>query len=496
MDVDEQRPVAPLREEEGPSLRDTLNVLYKRKFILTFLNIALPLGALLACFLVDPIYESTAKVMVTAKKENATLLQTQRDSSAALNVNLNVDEIDLNSEMEVLRSLDLWIRTIKKLNLDQQKKPQGILAPIKIFIKGLLGRDQTQAAGGADESVRIRKIAENSLRNFKVTPVLKSRVLDLSYRDSNPALAQQVLQTLLELYVPYHLEVYALPGAQGFFSGQGDLYKTKYDEADQTLADFKKRWGISLPEKQKSELITTIRQIEDSLVDLRSNLSQYEFMISALKQGMLPTGQLAASMQRGNENTVINIIVTQLLRAEQKQLQSTETFSRESRDNRATGELVSELRKRLLDALNTEVSNLTAKRDSLDASLKAKQNELQVLEEKAEEARRLSLDVTIAKERYLQYISKEEEARLENLKAGKHMENVSIVARPFLPSDPIFPKTLLYVLGALFASFPLGIGLILLVNFFDHTFANPADVKAASKYDVLASIGKLRKGPT
>jgi uncharacterized protein involved in exopolysaccharide biosynthesis len=485
--------VGQMKEDEGPSLRDTLNILFRRKRILLFLNIFLPLAVLGICFLVDPVYESSAKVIVTAKKENATLLQGPKDSSAAMYVNLNVDETDLNSEMELLKSLDLWIRTVKTLNLSQTGEQKGFIRSTLSNLKRGLGFS-SEKAGASDRA--DRQIAELLLRDFKVIPGVKSKVLDLSFKSNDPVQAQKILATLLDLYIPYHLEVYSLPGAQGFFSGQGDMYKERYEKADAELADFKRKWGISLPEKQKSEIITTIKQIEDALVELKANRSQYEYMLSALNQGILPTGQLASSMQRGNENTVINIIISQLIRAEQKQLQSGETFSAESRDHRASSDLVKELNRRLKDAMQSEVQTMAAKQKSLEASLKIKQDELQVLEDKGDEARRLQLDVNIAKERYLQYVTKEEEARLENLKVGKHLVNVSIVTKPFLPTDPIFPKTLLYVLGAFFLSFPLGIGLILILNFFDHTFQSPREMESVTDMRVLASIGNLKKMQT
>ena len=104
-------------EESHFSLRDALGLFYRKIAILKITLVVLPLAVLLACFLLPPVYESTAKVIVTGKQENTTLLQVPADRATSSFFNLNVDEIDLNSEMELLKSIDLWILTVKKLGL-------------------------------------------------------------------------------------------------------------------------------------------------------------------------------------------------------------------------------------------------------------------------------------------------------------------------------------------------------------------------------------------
>jgi uncharacterized protein involved in exopolysaccharide biosynthesis len=357
-----------------------------------------------------------------------------------------------------------------------------------------LGGKKPQPATADGESPEIQKIAEGLIKNLKITAVVKSKVLDLTFKYSDPVMDQKILATLLDQYIPYHMEVYSLPGAEKFFSGQSDLYKQKYEEADRELAGFKKKWGLSLAERQKTELITFIKQIQDVLVEVNSNLSQYRVMLASVKRGFLPSGQLASGAQRSGENTYINIVSSQLLRAVQKQWQTAEVFLVSSRDYQATADMVTELTKKYEEALQGELNVVEAKKKSLEQSLKEKEEQLELLEEKSEEARRMQLDATVAKERYLQYLSKEEEARLENLKGGSQVRDVSVVGKPLTPTEPVFPKTFLFVLGAFFLAIPVGMGAILTAHFLDHTFDNPRTLEAQTGYPVLASLGKVQTG--
>jgi uncharacterized protein involved in exopolysaccharide biosynthesis len=481
------------------SVRDILSILFRRIYVLKFLMIILPLAVFVSSLLVTPIYRTSAKIMIQAKKENATLLQTPRDPGFSSYVNLNVDEIDLNSEMELLQSMDLWVQVVNKLGL--QKQVEAKQSAIKESVKGLVhsvrnavGLPKKEFRGDSEESIATRDTAQALLRNFMVVPVQKSKILDLTFDYSDPEMVKKILSTLLDLYIPYHIEANAVHGAEIFFSGQGEMYSKKLEEAELELAAFKKKWGISSPEKQKGELIGSIKQIEDLLIEANSNLSQYEYMLNSTKKGIVPSGQLAASATRGNENTVINVIATQLIRAEQKRLQSSEVFGENSRDYRAAIDLVADLSSKLQNAIQNEIDVIKTKKISLEQSLTDKKNELQILEEKSEEAKTLQLRALIAKERYLQYVSKEEEARLENLKVGNRLVNVNIVARPFVPTSPIFPQIGLFTLAAFLISIPLGIGIILMINMFDHTFNHPRDIEQHTGYKVLATVNLLKKG--
>jgi uncharacterized protein involved in exopolysaccharide biosynthesis len=486
-------------EEQGLSLRDTLSIFFRRIYLLYVMVVLLPLATLVACMVVNPIYESTAKIIVTAKRETSTLLQYPKEMAAQMSFNLNVDETDLNSEMELLRSTDLWIQTVKKLGVEAFKRGEsgtirGWLKQVNEMLGKPLGGKKPQAGALDAESAEIQKIAEGLIKDLKITAAIKSKVLDLSFKYSDPVMAQKILATLLDLYIPYHMEVYSLPGAEKFFSGQSDLYKQKYETADRDLAEFKKKWGLSLAERQKTELITFIKQIQDALVEVNSNLSQYQVMLTSVKKGYLPAGQLTAGTQRGSENTFINIVSSQLLRAVQKQWQTAEIYQPGSRDYQATADMVRDLTKKFGEALEGEVDIIEAKKISLEQSLKEKEEQLGLLEEKSEEARRLQLDATVAKERYLQYLSKEEEARLENLKGGTQVRDVSVLGKPLTPAEPIFPKTFLFVLGSLFLAIPVGMGAILTAHFLDHTFDNPRMLEAHTGYPVLASLGKAQTG--
>ena len=484
-----------MQEPKGLTVRDLLNVIYKRILILKLVVILVPIAVLLACLVAKPVYQVGAKLIVTAKRDEASLLAPSGPGPSRI-LNLNVDEIDLNSEMEILRSPDLWTKTVKALGLNFFKNEKGSIAnligSVSGEIRGLLGPTKELSKDENTEAARDRAVATRLMTNFEVTPVAKSKVLNLSFKDSNPERVQKILSTLLKVYIPFHSQVYSMPGVQGFFTEQLTAAKEKFDLLRQKNTEFRKKWNLSVPERQETELITTLKMLEDAITDVNSNLNQFQKMLILLKQGNMPTGQLAPSAQRGNESTVINVLAVQLLQAGQKQLQVGEAFTANSRDYRAAQDQFNQINSKFVSALASESSVLDVKRASLEEGKKRVLSQMQTLLQKGEELRTMQLELSVAREQYLQFVSKEQAARMEGTESRQKLVDVKILGQPFIPRNPIFPKTGLYVLLAFVFSFPLGIGIIFVATFLDHSFDDPSRLEDATGYKVLATFGKIK----
>lgn len=490
-----------MKDEQVLSLRDLLNIVYRRIWVLKILVPVFPSLVLLACLLVTPSYESTAKVLITGKKESASLLAGSSTTGPAKIVNLNIDEMDLNSEMEIMQSLDLWTKTAEALGPGFWEHARlGAAARLMRTVSGwvaeFLGTGPPTEGEKKDSSEILRRRAKTLASGFTATPVPKSRALDLGMRYSDPNQVQKILSVLLDQYIPYHSQVYSVPGVEAFFEEQLRLAKDTYETANKDLTEYRKRWNLALPERQKTELIAMLKAMDDSLLDVSSNLSQYEEMTTLLKQGAMPSGQLAPGMQRGGENTVINVAAVQLLQAEQKQLQVGEIFTTQSRDYKAASQQYEDITAKFKSLMEGELSILRTKKAVLESNRESLIEQMRILIEKTEEARFLQLQETVTKDQYLQLLAKTQEARFENLEARQKLVDVKIIGKPLTPSAPVFPRTGLFVFTAFIFSFPLALGIIFTMSFFDDTFGSPGQLQKATGYQVLATLGLFRTHET
>lgn len=489
-----------MTDEQKFTIRDVLNIFFRRIKWLYIIVPLVTLSVIIGCLLVSPVFETAGKVVLTGKRDNSSLLNVTGGVSGPSQIlNLNVDEIDINTEMEILYSLDLWIKTVEKLGADFFKQqPKGVLGALSNELRQSLSfsfGSQPQQSVTLEEAQKdaVLKTAQGLLGAFKVTPTAKSKVLDLSFKYVDNVMATKILTTLLEVYIPYHMKIYSVPGAEVFFTEQLEASKEIYEKADRELTEFKKKWNLALPEKQKQDLIEIIKQLDEAISTAEQNSNQFKTMMTLMSEGVVPSGQLAPGPLRGNENTVINVAAVQLMQAEQRRLQTAEMFTLESRDYRAAAEQLSEVIKRFEGLLLSEMTLLDSKKVSMEKNRQDRINELHEILVRSEEARARQLEVTLAKEQYLQFVAKSEAARLSNIEAQHQLVNVKVLAQPVVPMVPIFPRTGLFVFaGFLFAIF-LSVGLIFIANFFDFTFENPHDLEAVTGYKVLATFGNVDK---
>lgn len=476
-----------MAEDKGLTVRDILNIIYKKILILKLVVILLPLGVLFASLTATPVYEVGTQVIITAKQD-ASLL-TIPAVGAQRNINLNVDEIDQNSETEILKSSDVWLRTVKELGTDFFKSKEwsavsGLVGGIKEIFKSSEKPEQQDDSDLSKE----KAIALSLMSRFEVTPVPKSKILEVSLRDSDPVRVQKTLSKALEVYVQYHSQVYYVQGAQEFFAAELVAAKEKYDLAREVLTQHKQQWGLSVPERQENELIGTLKMLEDALIETGTNVRQYQEMLTLLNNRQIITGQLSAITQR-NESTVSNVIGVQLIQASQKLTQVGQIFTTNSRDYKESDALVNDLYSQFESALSSEISVSSIKKTALEQAHKKIKDQMRTLIEKGDVLRALQLELSVAREQYLQFVAKDQAARLESSEGRKKLVDVRILGQPWLPKAPVFPKTGLYVLLAFIFSFPLGVGIIFVATYLDHSFDDPSSLEAATGYKVLASFG-------
>ncbi len=92
-----------------------------------------------------------------------------------------------------------------------------IVSGLKNELQNVIRSEHSPQKDDDVQLMRNKAIAESLLTKFEVTPVPRSKVLDLTLKDSDPVRVRDILAKLLDVYVPFHSHVYSLPGAQEFF---------------------------------------------------------------------------------------------------------------------------------------------------------------------------------------------------------------------------------------------------------------------------------------
>jgi len=437
-------------------------------------------------FSITPTYRASASIRIEPEAARIFPQQDMFEASASF----LETEAYLETQCEVLRSVALSERVVKKLDLDVDprwiKDDQKVLCWLSSLKSSLV---QDRAGDVA--------LTEKLLDNLEVEPRGRSRIVEISYHSPYPDLASSIVNTLSEEFVQYNIEsrFSTTSKAAGFITTQLEKLKERIAESEKQLLQYVRKNGIV-------GISETENVITQRLADLTESRTKVETDL-ILKQAAYTEIQEANSdrLPQTLKNEEISGLESRLHELEQelanlnavhgarwpaviqvrheisevvRQLQQEREF--------ALGEAVEQAK------LDYEVARNTY--EGLIHSLK-KQKELAThVNEATIQYSILRREVEANKEVYEGLIQKVNEA---GVAAGLSSVNIQIVDSAKIPSTPHRPLTLLNLLLGLVVGVMAGVGIALLLEYTNKTVRTPDDLERHLALSCLGVIPTLPK---
>ena len=233
-------------------------ILNRRWLATLLITISVFIIAQLAASLKKPIYLAEGKLR----------FQRSNTTSSITGLGAEIGKLDplmeqnnpLNTEVEVITSYPIIETTIKRLNL---KDSQGFTLKPQLFLKNLV-----------------------------VKEVKGTNVIQISYNDTNPQIASQVVNEIIKVYLEQNLSSRRAEAsaARQFIEKQLPKAELVVRQAESKLADFKEKNKIISLEEEASKAVQVIGDLQLRINDIQSQLanveSQYQVVIRQL--GMNP----------------------------------------------------------------------------------------------------------------------------------------------------------------------------------------------------------------
>ncbi|MGH8260696.1 MAG: XrtA system polysaccharide chain length determinant [Steroidobacteraceae bacterium] len=368
----------------------------------------------------------------------------------------------------------------------------------------------------------------------KITLDGNGNVYSLHYADRDPAMAQRVVQHLLDAFVEDTLGIKRADSgsAQQFLQQQIHDYEVRLKAAEDRLADFKRR-NVGLMPGQAGDYFTRLQTETTKLEDLQSKLRLAEDRRTELNkqlEGEEPTfGLFASSPSSQGDDTGTGTLDSQIEeykhQLSQLLLQYTDKFPRVIQLNETIAQL--EAQKRALAKapkarasepqvpkdpsqaaafaldLNPVYQNLkidlsrtdldiaglrqqVAEEQHVMADLKSRVNTIPTVEAQLTQ---LTRDYEVTRTQYQALLQRLDSARLsEQAEASNDQVKFRIIeppVRPLVPSSPNRPRLITMVLAAALGA---GIALAVLLNELKPVFLSRAMLAAVTGLPVLGSI--------
>ncbi|BBO87707.1 GumC family protein [Desulfosarcina ovata] len=460
------------------SLRDVFFILFYKAKVFVSTVIVIAAVVIVYSLFTTPLYKASGSVLLKPLFDSSQRLHTQERFDV-----LPVSEQDINSEINIMRSDALLRQVVETLDL-HKKTSTGVAA---LFSKH--SEDSSKTLENA--VLRLRKAIE-------IKPVPISSIINVSLKGDDSKQITKIINTFLNAYIDYHINVHRPGGGVDFYSQQTENAKQMLRQAEEALKDFEKKESvIDIPE-QKINNVTLMRALSQEASLLKAQISQTETILDKLRPFLkhgkpldaipeeLRTHEILVDLQKA----LIPLLVEKERIALMYPVGSVEYTDAQNQVNRIEKQ-IRVLRTQVLNGVALDLEALNRRKTTIEVEMSNVERQSTRLTLNEIQLNRLKWEVEQRQRNYQLYLDIREDAIIQAQRERSRVANVSVTDWAIESSIPIYPKKVFMTLMALIAGIFAGIGGAFAAFFLDHSIKRPEDIEKAFQLPVLGDLGEL-----
>ncbi len=537
------------RENYGPEgfqLLDYWKAIRKRLWLVA--GIAVLVTTLAAIYMARKpnMYSATARIQVDLEQMNPDLVTNERQRPLS-----NPDPSYFNTQLQLLDSEGLLRQVVKEHSLDTNKefltaKAEGTGIPRSMLRTIGLASDPKKDSNSEDisiaansslissdeiaDAVRLAPYVDIIRKSMSVEPVRESRatvkdtrLIEISFRHTNPQLAAFVVNSIGETFVTANQNKRSGTGRKtsDFLQKRITDLQSEIRSGELELVELKKSEGILKTSGEQTIVLDRLAGLNKDLLVAENQRKIAEAEYFAIKDS--PESIRARAEQESGrfiterENNVqvlknetqkrISEIRSERARLLQEYKESApeilekDTMIRSLEESLAkavekNNEDVQSLRDRtakvLVENLRTKYQQALAQENKIKAAYDAQYNEAQV--QNVGGVRLRLLEQTIDTNRgFLENLRKQQSSN--DVASQGSDNNISVAGFAIPPEQPVSPSRLMTVMAALFLSTLFGMGLALFLEYLDDTIRTTEEIETYLQLPALAAIPTIDSIP-
>ena len=455
--------------------REVVALLFRDAFKITLAFVTPVLLAMLLILLAPRQYQVSAKLLVSVNNLSAAVM------TEGTGPTVTTDQV-VNSEVEVLRSQDLAIRTIQA----------------------------SQAKTGSTPIPPTDRQIKDFLNSLTVVPVPTSNVIRVTFRAATQTEAAAVLKTFLKFYTEAR-DRDAIRSSLDLVHREIASLETDNAEIDAEITRLKVETGVFDPELERKTLLESRGQIIGNVIQMRANAGQLRAKVASLQTSLRKTPMVIQAYPETDESDAVTQARSKLLELRQQQLKLSANYQPDSHAMRdlqsqidmTQAFLASEaarMANRTHPARNPLYDELTAEAVHSQSEISPQERQASVLEaqngnleqklkriESAESRLSPLLRRKVSTSSHLDTLRLKETA----LQLGKGgMPSISLIESPEVQKDakPVAPNKILILIGGVFAGLACAAATIAFAFALKNTFLMPEAVERFTNIPVLVSV--------
>ena len=470
-----------------PHLLDYVRVLYKRRWIAGTAFTVVMLLVTVYTFTATPVYEASTKLLIEADNPNVVSFKQVIDEQAA-----KTDYYQ--TQYNILQSRSLARRTAAQLKLAEleefgaegTKKRFTTAAAVggtTQWVTSLFGSADNAEAPAADETEGESRAIDAFLERLKISPVRNSRIVDVRFRSTDPALASQVVNALARSYIEQSLEFKFMSSkeASDWLSEQLAAQRKQVEDAEAALQRYKEANDAISLEDRENIYVQKLADLNGAVTRAKTDRLEKEALYNQLR-GIQANSAALDSFPAILSNTFIQQLKADVADLQRQVASHGERLgdkhpemvkvraSLQSAETKLQGEIgkvVQSVRNQYLAAQTQE--------NSLFAALESQKREALSMNRKGIEYGVLQREVQSSRQIYDNLMQRAKET---GVSAELKTSNIRVVDAAEKPRAPASPRRAMNLLLALFGGSMLGIGLAFFFEYLDNRIKTPDELKA------------------
>jgi uncharacterized protein involved in exopolysaccharide biosynthesis len=469
------------------SARDVLTILFKHKFKILVVFLAIFIGATILSFQTHPLYEAKSVILVKFGRE---FLQ-RPEAGAGEGASVGPETI-IRGEMSILTSRDLMNHVAKVVGPENLYPTSGKMPPNTTL--------EQAAAKLLEEDVRVASIG--------------GTLIQITFVHPRPDVAATAVNTLVDAFKDRHLEVFG-GKSTGFLENQAKAFQERLRESEGNLAGFKQRNQVFSFEEQKTILIQQRATLDASLKIAQNQISELEARIawirgpnwsfeklpeartepstlpqqlSALQQQLTTLQQKEGeSLLKYTESSAVVQSLRQEIRAVRDAIRKNYDEARVDLQKAREEQRQIELRK-----AEGEMSVVRARVDSLRRQFVQVESGIRDLDMRGRELQDLKREASQEEENYRTYARKLEESLIIDDMDRRKMVAISVIEKAVPSPMPMKQKLgkRRMIAAGFFGGIVAGIVLALLLEFMAQGMTTPMSAEKRLGLPVMVAITK------
>lgn len=405
------------------------------------------------------------------------------------------------------------------------------LSDVAMVTEALLSRPQLKSVAletGLEARATTPEQLERLLTGLKTSVTIdkapRDDIYTISYRDYDPAMARNVVQVILTNFMENSLRKDRTNSvqAQQFLTQQIKLYEQRLVEAEDRLAEFKKK-NVGLMPGEGGDYFARLDTAQAALKQTQTQYAELQNRRAELQRqvaGEEPVIGMSGSSTVAGGTSVDGAIADLENQLADLQVKFTEKHPDVVRIKQTLADLEkvreNELKKARvaapvsnpldtnpvyqqmrvsLSATEVELASLSTQLAQRQAAVGSLRRSVDTIPEVEAQLNRLNRDYDIVKAQYDALVKRLESARLtEEVQAEKEDVTFDVIEPPRLPLIPTAPNRILLFCGVLAAALIAGLGGAFLLNQHSPVFFSTRKLRLATGLPIFGSVSMAHAG--